>query len=106
FVVLWSVTEGALRQAGRRRDLEGDPDPRRLIRRLTSYGAITEAELRMLDGCFNIRSRVVHGFESDNLDERLISQLLSFTRRLLEAGETVHDAFDFHAVSIWVNSNL
>jgi hypothetical protein len=106
FVLLWSATEGALRHAAKRNNIEADRDPRRLIRQLTSHGLITQTELQMLEQCLSVRNQVAHGFEAGTLDAALVRQLLSFTRRLLEAGETISDTFDFPTVSAWVNSTL
>src|SRR5438270_2207515 len=106
FVLLWSATEGALRHAALRKDIEPDREPRRLIRQLTSHGLITQAELQMLELSLGARNQVVHGFVAGTLDARLIQQLLSFTRRLLDAGETASDTFDFATVSAWARSTL
>jgi hypothetical protein len=106
FVLLWSTTEGALRHAARRNNIEPDRDPRRLIRQLTSHGLMTQTELQMLEQCLSVRNHVAHGFEAASLDAALVRRLLSFTRRLLEAGETISDTFDFPAVSAWAHSTL
>ena len=106
FVLLWSATEGALRHAAHRNGIEPDRDPRRLIRQLTSKGLITQTELRMLEECLSVRNRAVHGFQTGTLDAQLVKELFSFSRRLLEAGETGSDAFDFSTVSAWVESTL
>jgi hypothetical protein len=106
FVLLWFTTEGALRHAARRNKLEPDRDPRRLIRQLTSHGLITQTELQMLERSLVVRNNVAHGFEAGNLDSRLIQQLFLFARRLLEAGETVSDTFDFSTVSAWAKRSL
>lgn len=106
FVLLWSATEGAMRHAARRNSIEPDREPLRLIRQLTSHGLITQAELQMLERSLSVRNQVAHGFEAGTLEPALIQQLFSFTRRLLDAGETVSDAFDFSSVSAWVKSTL
>jgi hypothetical protein len=76
-----------------------------LIRQLTSHGLITQSELKLLELCLSARNQVVHGFVG-TLNAAPIQQLLSFARRLLEAGETANDTFDFATVSAWARSTL
>src|SRR5262249_48061786 len=106
FLLLWSATEGALRHAAARRDIVPDRDPRRLIRQLTSQGLITQSELQMLERCLSARNQAAHGFVAGTVDPALMHHLLSFSRRLLEAGETARDTFDFATVSAWARSTL
>src|SRR5207249_4170215 len=77
-------------------------DPRGLVRQLTSLGAITQSELQLLERSMSIRNRVAHGYQPGTLEVGLVRQLRDFTRRLLEAGETVDDSFDFPTVSTWI----
>ncbi len=106
FILLWAATEGALRHAAVRSDMEPDGDPRRLARQLTSHGLITQTDLRLLETCLSARNQAVHGFVASALDAPLIQQLLLFARRLLQAGETVSDTFDFATVSEWTRLTL
>jgi hypothetical protein len=106
FVLLWTATEGSLRHAALWNNIEPDRDPKRLIRQLTSQGMISQVELQMLEKGLSVRNQAVHGFEAQHLDRELGRQLLSFTRRLLDAGETGRDTFDFASVSRWVHSAL
>ena len=95
-----------MRHALRRRDTEPPLAPNRLIRELTSLGVITQSDQSLLERCLEFRNRVVHGFRAGEIPVSLAHGLAGFAQRLLEAGETVDDTFDFQNVSRWIQRSL
>jgi hypothetical protein len=84
-IAAWAVLETAMR---RRLHAEGEDadwgtSPRTMLNELYSSGILQSSEFRDLEGLFQARSAIVHGFTSPVINKNAIQLLADTARRLL-----------------------
>ena len=90
-VLAWSVLEAAMR---RRLQAEGEEagwgsSPRTMLNELLSAGAISNSVFRDLEGLFQARSAIVHGFTMPIIEPGAVNFILDVARKLLEESNMV-----------------
>jgi|SRR5262245_33321998 len=85
-VLAWSVLEAAMR---RRLQAEGEEagwgtSPRTMLNELLSSGALSNSVFRDLEGLFQARSAIVHGFTTPIVEPSAVHFILDIARRLLD----------------------
>jgi len=90
-VLAWSVLEAAMR---RRLQAEGEEagwgtSPRTMLNELLSSGEFSNSVFRHLEGLFQARSAIVHGFTMPIIEPGAVYFILDVARKLLEASDLV-----------------
>ncbi|HUY92807.1 MAG TPA: hypothetical protein VMV10_28965 [Pirellulales bacterium] len=90
-VLAWSVLEAAMR---RRLQAEGEEagwgsSPRTMMNELLSAGLLSNSVFRDLEGLFQARSAIVHGFTTPIIDAKAVNFILDVARKLLEESKAV-----------------
>jgi hypothetical protein len=90
-VLAWSVLEAAMR---RRLQTEGEEagwgsSPRTMMNELLSAGALSNGEFADLEGLFQARSAIVHGFTVPIIEPSAVNFILDVARKLLEESKPV-----------------
>jgi hypothetical protein len=85
-VVAWAALESAMR---RRLRAEGEEagwgtSPRTMLNELYSAGVLSNSVFRNLEGLFQLRSAIVHGFAEPAIATSAVQFLVDTARRLLE----------------------
>jgi hypothetical protein len=85
-VLAWSVLEAAMR---RRLQAEGEEagwgsSPRTMMNELLSAGAFSNSVFRDLEGLFQARSAIIHGFTLASIEPSAVNFILEVARKLLE----------------------
>lgn len=85
-LVSWVALESAMRQ--RLQSLgektEWGASPRSMINELFSSGVFTPSEFREIEGFFNMRNIIVHGYSVQKVNPLSVRSLISIARRLLD----------------------
>lgn len=90
-VLAWSVLEAAMRrrlQAGGEEAGWGSA-PRTMLNELLSAGALSNGVFRDLEGLFQARSAIVHGFTMPIIEPGAVNFILDVARKLLEESKPV-----------------
>jgi hypothetical protein len=90
-VLAWSLLEAAMR---RRLQAEGEEagwgsSPRTMMNELLSAGALSNSVFRDLEGLFQARSAIVHGFTMPIIEPSAVNFILDVARKLLEESKPV-----------------
>jgi hypothetical protein len=90
-VLAWSVLEAAMR---RRLQAEGEEagwgsSPRTMMNELLSAGAFSNSVFQDLEGLFQGRSAIVHGFTMPIIEPSAVNFILDLARKLLEESKQV-----------------
>lgn len=85
-VLAWSVLEAAMRQRLQAEDEEvgWGTSPRTMLNELLSAGAFNTGVFRDLEGLFQARCAIVHGFTMPVIDASAVNFILDVARKLLE----------------------
>jgi hypothetical protein len=85
FAAAWGALEAAMRRYVRAGGGEAGwgTMPRTMLNELYSLGAISTSVLRELEGLFQVRSAVVHGFSAPAVDPDAVRFVVDTARRLL-----------------------
>lgn len=90
-VLAWSVLEAAMR---RRLQAEGEDagwgsSPRTMMNELLSTGALSNSVFRDLEGLFQARSAIVHGFTTPVIEPSAVAIILDTACKLLDESKLV-----------------
>ena len=90
-VLAWSVLEAAMR---RRLQAEGEEagwgsSPRTMMNELLSAGVLSNSVFQDLEGLFQARSAIVHGFTMPIIDRVVVNSILDVARKLLDESKPV-----------------
>ena len=66
--------------------------PRSMLNELISSGEFSHSEFRDLEGLFNLRNIIVHGFSVPEIGRGTVSLLVDTTRKLLADSKPVEQA--------------
>jgi len=82
----WASLEAAMRRSLRAQgeQAEWGTSPRTMLNELFSAGVFNNRVFRALEGLFQLRNRVVHGFSTPDVPESTVRFLVDTARRLLD----------------------
>jgi hypothetical protein len=63
-----------------------------MLNELISMGILTHRDFRDLEGLFELRNRIAHGFSVPEVDARVVPFLVSTARRLLQEASAAKQA--------------
>jgi hypothetical protein len=91
FAAAWATLEAAMRRRLRAagEEVEWGTMPRTMLNELYSAGILPTATLRELEGLFQLRSEVVHGFAAPDVEPKAVQFVVETARRLLTESERV-----------------
>jgi len=91
FATAWGALEAAMRRRVRAGGQEAGwgTTPRTLLNDLYSSGVISTAILRELEGLFQLRNAIVHGFSEPAVDRKAVRSLVDTARLLLAESQPV-----------------
>jgi hypothetical protein len=82
----WSATEAGLRLLAQREGLEAYPtSPAQLVKSLVTEGVISRAEYELLTDVMNLRNALAHGYNVEDYDSAIVTQLINVVFHLLKA---------------------
>lgn len=92
FAAAWGALEAAMRRRVRAGGEEAGwgTTPRTLLNDLYSSGAISTTLLRDLEGLFQVRNAIAHGFSTPAVDPTAVRLLVDTARRLLAESQPVN----------------
>ncbi len=90
-VAAWAVLEAAMRRRLRSggEEVEGGTSPRTLLDELYSGGVLSTGVLRDLEGLFQLKNAIVHGFSAPAVEPSKVQFLVDTARRLLKESQLV-----------------
>ena len=85
----WAALESAMRRKLRAEGEEADwgTSPRTMLNELFSAGVLNNSDFRELEGLFQLRSVVVHGFTAPVIENSALQFLVETARRLLDESQ-------------------
>ncbi len=86
FILSWASLESVSRQIllSDNKNLQHQ-NPLTVIKTLFSFGYISAKELSLLENLFEIRNKVVHGYQASNLNKDSIDKLIQLVKSLAQA---------------------
>ncbi len=90
-VAAWGALEAAMRKRLRAEgeEVDGETSPRTMLNELLSTGVLSNSVFRDLEGLFQARSAIVHGFTTVPIERSAVTFLLENARKLLDESQTV-----------------
>lgn len=85
-IAAWAALESAMRRVLRSQGSKAGwgTSPRTMLNELVSTGSLSNSEFHDLEGLFELRNVIVHGFSAPEIDPNAIKFLVETSRRLLE----------------------
>ncbi len=86
-IAAWGALESAMRQSLRDQGSEAgwETSPRTMLNELVSSGVLSNSAFRALEGSFQLRNVIVHGFSPPAIQPEAAQFLVDTARRLLES---------------------
>lgn len=84
-IAAWAALESVMRHSLREQGSEAGwgTSPRTMLNELVSSGMLSSGEFRVLEGYFQLRNIIVHGFSPPAIEPGAVQSLVSTARRLL-----------------------